>query len=151
LLLPAVQKIREAANRMKCTNNLKQLGLALHNYHDAYGRFPPMGISLGFNSVSDLQSANAAPPDPVAYNHNGLMLLLPFLEQTNIYQRWNPKAASANGMRSAELQYKPPVVLASPDAVASGNAALSTTSLPILLCPSDNGPPFQAAGSVGTP
>lgn len=71
LLLPAVQKVREAAARMKCTNNLKQLGLGLHNYHDVHGTFPRCP-SLGSTSIG----WNA--------------LILPYIEQDNIFKLMNP-------------------------------------------------------------
>jgi prepilin-type N-terminal cleavage/methylation domain-containing protein/prepilin-type processing-associated H-X9-DG protein len=68
LLLPAVQKVREAAARMSCQNNLKQLGLAMHNYHDTLGVFPYLRSGGGQN------------------RHTWAMLLLPYIEQGNIYQ-----------------------------------------------------------------
>src|SRR5262245_58650405 len=74
LLLPAIQKIREAANRMKCSNNLKQLGLALHNYHDVNGRLPPGGV---FAIRDDWSSEKGS----------WQVYILPFIEQDNLYRR----------------------------------------------------------------
>jgi prepilin-type N-terminal cleavage/methylation domain-containing protein/prepilin-type processing-associated H-X9-DG protein len=79
LLLPAVQKVREAASRMSCTNNLKQLGLAYHNYHDTLGSFPPSAY-YDFNPV--LKGGL-----PIA--HGWGVFLLPFLEQDNLYKQYN--------------------------------------------------------------
>ncbi len=79
LLLPAVQAAREAARRTQCTNNMKQVGLALHNYHDTFLTFPP-GQLLNNNSV------------PLApWHYTGLVLILPFMEQGPLYASVNQK------------------------------------------------------------
>jgi prepilin-type processing-associated H-X9-DG protein len=72
LLLPAVQKVREAAARMKCSNNLKQIGLAVHNYESTNGSLPPSGAKWTGSS-------------PVAM----AVIILPYVEQANLYNLWN--------------------------------------------------------------
>jgi prepilin-type N-terminal cleavage/methylation domain-containing protein len=92
LLLPAVQAAREAARRMQCSNNAKQIGLALHNHHDTYGRFPPGG-------------AKDQPPFGISTNtgdewgSSWMVYLLPFIEQGNLYNNWqfNQQSGVFNG------------------------------------------------------
>jgi len=74
LLLPAVQKVREAAARMSCTNNLKQMGLALHTYHDANGKFP-----WGHQDSNDF------------YTLPWAVFILPYIEQGNLYNKFDTK------------------------------------------------------------
>ncbi|MBW3600638.1 MAG: DUF1559 domain-containing protein [Planctomycetes bacterium] len=73
LLLPAVQAARESARRMQCSNNLKQIGLALHNYHDTYKTFPPAYI----------------PDEDGNPKHSWRVLILPFLEQAPLYEQYD--------------------------------------------------------------
>jgi prepilin-type N-terminal cleavage/methylation domain-containing protein/prepilin-type processing-associated H-X9-DG protein len=93
LLLPAVQKIREAANRMKCSSNMKQLGLAIHNCNDTYGYLPPAHAPDATQPIS-----LAAPPfnGPVGYTIFHWML--PFIEQDNVWKALNP-ATSYSGIQ----------------------------------------------------
>src|SRR5947209_6335239 len=74
LLLPSIQKVREAANRIRCQNNLKQIGIALHHYLDAAGKLPPAKINSG--SCIDKTASNGYPNDPAwkVYNHTGFTL-----------------------------------------------------------------------------
>ena len=74
LLLPAVQKVRAAAARMSCSNNMKQIGLAAHNFESAYGSFPPMTTNAAYTQ---------------APNHFVLTFLLPYIEQNNLYNQIN--------------------------------------------------------------
>ena len=75
LLLPAVQAAREAARRMSCQNNLKQLALGVHNYHDVFGYFPAGGVTLG----------NLSSPNYTTWT----LSILPFMEQKNLYDRYD--------------------------------------------------------------
>src|SRR6266478_4493171 len=83
LLLPAVQKVREAANRISCANNCKQMGLACHNFHDTYLRFPSAGAEWDTGPSSDATGT----PLPVSMQSACWMFqILPFMEQDNLYK-----------------------------------------------------------------
>jgi prepilin-type N-terminal cleavage/methylation domain-containing protein/prepilin-type processing-associated H-X9-DG protein len=105
LLLPAVQKVREAANRAQCLNNLKQIALATHNYHDACQKFP-----TGWHQ-----------PDLVDGRPTGgtnlWVELLPYIEQDNLYRRWDNFDNRNN--------------------VAGGTNAVQAQVIKLLICPSD--------------
>src|SRR5438105_99455 len=84
LLLPAVQKVREAASRTRCANNMKQIGLGVHNYTSGFGRFPPAGTRYYWSATSPSGASAAA-----TQNMNGLVFLLPFIDQEPLYGSLN--------------------------------------------------------------
>jgi prepilin-type N-terminal cleavage/methylation domain-containing protein len=127
LLLPAVQQAREAARRTQCKNNLKQFGLALHNYLDTVKVFPP-GL---------LNRCTTTYPDQ---HHNGLALLLPYIDQGPLYNKWNWNGASSNNEGSGFESGS--VGTMTSDPATNGNLALVSTKLEAFLCPSDNAPYF---------
>jgi len=107
LLLPAVQKVREAAARIKCANNLKQIGLAAHNYHDVHGHIPP---GIGYY-----------PPASATFG-TYFFHLLPFVEQDNLSKSASGTVPFPDGPREA---YYP------------GNNGVYSKRVEVFLCPSD--------------
>jgi prepilin-type N-terminal cleavage/methylation domain-containing protein len=103
LLLPAVQKVREAGARTQCQNNLKQIGIALHNYHSAHQSLPPGSNFAGFTALA---------------------LILPFMEQDNVYN---------------EINFNAPMGADDPL-----NAVPNGTTIKTLICPSDLSLPLPA-------
>ncbi len=123
LLLPAVQSAREAARRAQCVNNLKQIGLSMHNYHSAVGSFP---TSIPMNSPLDGEQATWGSWSPQSY-------LLPYMEQTPIYNAINyslpTQGDDANGWPSNTTVFR---------------AVISS-----FLCPSTSNPPGACESNSG--
>jgi prepilin-type N-terminal cleavage/methylation domain-containing protein/prepilin-type processing-associated H-X9-DG protein len=140
LLVPAVQKVRAAAARAQCQNNLKQMGLALHSYHDSYKVFPS---SCWKKSIQDPTSGGAGsltralnePYNPAALHWS--YIILPYMEQGNLYKTlpFAPPPPPPPGSGSS-----PPNLQTSPAWLAPPYLTALQTPLPYMLCPatSDN-------------
>jgi len=130
LLLPAVQKVRAAAARIKCANNLKQVGLAVHNYHDSFGLLPSAGSSDG-------KPFSSGPWPSSGEGTNWSVFILPYIEQGNVYNRltftgdagWtdDPNQATSSAVNNVKLA--------------------ANTVIPIYRCPADPHPALIANGS----
>jgi len=122
LLLPAVQKVRAAAARIKCSNNLKQVGLAIHGYHDANNKLPyaVMYFQPGENTGTYV---------------TGWILILPYLEKDDVAKRWNPKLP-----RNSTVDH---------DGDGYTNFSLQQMPIATFNCPSMNPPSAQSGGALG--
>jgi prepilin-type N-terminal cleavage/methylation domain-containing protein/prepilin-type processing-associated H-X9-DG protein len=118
LLLPAVQKIREAANRMSCSNNLKQLGLAMHNFHDTHGGFPParwdVPIYPGFAAL------NVAAPPRISW----VPFILPYIEQDNLQRNYRMDRAYQDPLNDGVVPF------------TGAAAGPNQNRIKVLICPS---------------
>ena len=124
ILLPAVQSAREAARRTQCKNNLKQLGTAMHNYHETYGQFPPAAIcanpagTCGGPAVGHF-NRDARHGD---WGATWMVFLLPYTDEDGLYSQWNFDIG-----RDSTLGLPNP------------NLELTAKRLDVLKCPSDPG------------
>ena len=126
LLLPAVQKVREAAARMKCTNNLKQIGLGVHNFHDTTTLFP-FGKGPSYGAT--------VPGAPVYARWSIHSQLLPYIEQDNLYKQIDFNFPPETPGMAGVINFMP--AYSNPGGV---NAAQCRTRISIFICPSDPAP-----------
>jgi prepilin-type processing-associated H-X9-DG protein/prepilin-type N-terminal cleavage/methylation domain-containing protein len=143
LLLPAVQKAREAANRATCRNNLKQIALAAHLYHDAYGCFSP-GLNVSPNSRDPNPPYNMPPPFAGPYT-GCLAYLLPYIEQDTVYKQIPATLFDPNTTAGAWAYSSPPWDFQDPNVSSSqvngtggGYPKAANTRIKSYLCPSDD-------------
>lgn len=112
LLLPAVQQAREAARRSTCKNNMKQIALAMHNYHETHGIFPPGAIATTTTSTAyDVWGDAGSTTEAALHGTSWVVQILPFVDQAAVYNNWN---------------FNTNVI---------GNRATAETNLPVFYCP----------------
>jgi prepilin-type N-terminal cleavage/methylation domain-containing protein/prepilin-type processing-associated H-X9-DG protein len=119
LLLPAVQAAREAARRSQCVNNMKQIGIAMHNYHDTVGSFP----TSFWRNTRDVPGSTVVDG---TNRHSWIAMSLPYLEQTNVYNAMNFSVGVGGPI----------------------NATAAMTPLNVLMCPSDPSPTISKYARV---
>jgi prepilin-type N-terminal cleavage/methylation domain-containing protein/prepilin-type processing-associated H-X9-DG protein len=124
LLLPAIQRAREAANRAQCANNLKQMGLALHHFNDNYSHFPSGGEG------TNPPGGGGAPGKTYFDLHSVYTLMLPYIEHEDVYNQFDLRYA-----------YNDPTV--------AGNQTAAQNVIPSFLCPSNPLRPTSGADSLG--
>lgn len=128
LLLPAVQQAREAARRTQCRNQLKQIGLALHNYHDIANVFPPGWV------YDPHRAASSAPTNCWGWG----AMILPHLDQSVLYNQLNMEQGFFAGLDSAGQNS------------SSGTTGLESTRLSLFRCPSDTGSEQVRSGTFSS-
>lgn len=139
LLLPAIQQARESARRTLCRNQIKQLGLALHNYHDAFSRFPPGGIRRMTSASPQLTSM-------ISWH----VRILPYLEQQAIYNRVNWEIEPGNTGSNVALLYEPLSVFLCPtDGGISSLPTYSGTNYVACIGVTDAANPTDPGRDVG--
>jgi prepilin-type N-terminal cleavage/methylation domain-containing protein/prepilin-type processing-associated H-X9-DG protein len=121
LLVPAVQKVREAAARIKCANNIKQFGVAAHNYHDSFGVFPA-AVQIASPPANGSQNIVSAYRTP-GFGPNWAVFLLPYIEQDNLYKQFAAGIMNFMPSNGTDQSWR----------------GIHSTTIPIFFCPSDSG------------
>src|SRR5262245_33987821 len=134
LLVPAVQQVRSASQRISCGNNLKQIGLAFHSFHDTYKYLPPYGFDFNYNP----RPAN--PLGDQRQGHSALVQILPYIAQGNAYRLAHPESSVIDPLN---------LPLTGVAATLGGGSSIAgSTVVPVFVCPAvpertvDYGPYF---------